>query len=98
MPTRIKCAFKRYRHTAKGRYTRHKVNAARRGIPFLLTFEQWRQVWQAAGKWKSDLRGPVSKWYVMCRLKDAGAYEQGNVYIGTKRQNCKDMNMYARKK
>lgn len=93
---RSKNSFKRYRHTAKGRYTRHKVNAARRGVAFHFTFEQWQHVWLAAGKWREP-RGPISSRYQMCRLFDRGAYEPGNCYIGTKAQNCRDMNKYSRK-
>jgi hypothetical protein len=32
--------FARYRQTPRGKYIRHKANAARRSVEFLLTFEQ----------------------------------------------------------
>lgn len=77
--------FKRYRHTDKGRFTRHKANAKRRGVPFLFTFEDWLGCWRASGYWRVP-------GYVMCRLGDVGAYERGNVYIGTVRSNTRDRN------
>lgn len=77
--------FKRYRHTPKGRYTRHKANAKRRGVEFLLSFEDWLGIWVASTYW--GVRG-----YSMNRLGDVGAYVKGNVYIGTVRSNTRDWN------
>lgn len=77
--------FKRYRHTDRGRFTRHKANAKRRGVPFLFTFEDWLGVWRASGYWRMP-------GYVMCRYGDAGPYAKGNVYIGTVCSNTRDRN------
>jgi hypothetical protein len=66
-------------------YQQHKANAARRGIDFLLTVEQWTQVWIESGKW--SMRGRGADKYCMCRIGDAGAYEIGNIYIDLGRNN-----------
>jgi len=75
--------FKRYRHTDKGRYTRHKCNAKRRGIEFAITFEDWIRIWRLSHFY--GLPGAA-----MCRYFDTGPYAVGNVYIGTKARNTRD--------
>jgi hypothetical protein len=77
--------FKRYRHTPKGRYTRHKANAKRRGVAFELTFDEWLRIWFASTYW--GVKG-----YSMNRYGDEGAYKRGNVYIGTVGKNTRDRN------
>jgi hypothetical protein len=74
--------FKKYRHTPKGRFTRHKANAKRRGVPFEIEFEEWLHFW-------GDKLGNPD--YVMCRPGDEGPYAWWNVYIGTKADNLMDM-------
>lgn len=71
-------------------YTQHKSNAKRRGIPFLLTLDQWKSIWLESGKWEQRGRGADK--YCMCRNGDAGAYEAGNVFIDLNRQNVSDGN------
>lgn len=71
-------------------YTTHKSNAKRRGILFLLTFEEWKEIWLASGKW--DLRGRGTDRYCMCRTGDAGAYVLGNVFIDENIRNISDGN------
>lgn len=78
--TSVDRAMRRYRASPKGKYVVHKKNAKRRGVVFLLTFDQWWDIWRSSGYW--DLRGCKPGQYVMCRLGDEGAYEVGNVYIG----------------
>lgn len=56
-------------------------NAGYRGVPWRLTFWEWWQVWAESGKWEERGRGVTG--YCMCRNGDEGAYEAGNVYIGT---------------
>lgn len=68
-----------------------KSNAKTRGIPFLLTFEQWLSIWTESGK--LDQRGRGSKKFCMCRHGDAGPYEVGNVFIGTGRENVRTGNL-----
>jgi hypothetical protein len=73
------------RQTPYGQYMVHKGNASGRGIEFLLTFEEWRTIWgdQYEGRGTGKL--------VMCRNKDQGAYETGNVRIDTQSNNAKEM-------
>jgi len=71
-------------------YRVHKDNAAHRGIPFYLTFEEWLGVWEKAGK----LPGNGTGVYVMGRFGDKGAYEVGNVRIITAAENY--LEAYAR--
>lgn len=73
------------------KYTQHKSNATQRGIPFLLTLEEWTLIWLESGKWEQ--RGRGSSKYCMCRYGDQGAYETGNVFISTNSLNIKDGNI-----
>jgi hypothetical protein len=82
--------FKKYRHTPRGKYTRHKVNAKRRGVAFLLTFEQWWHIWDVSGKW--PLRGNRAGMYAMLRIADAGPYSVANVYIARMEVNTCECN------
>ena len=60
----------------------HQRNHARsRGIAWHLKFWDWYSIWQASGKW--EYRGRGTGGHCMCRYGDMGAYEVGNVYIGT---------------
>ncbi|PWT77510.1 MAG: hypothetical protein C5B60_02430 [Chloroflexi bacterium] len=61
------------------KYLKHRDSARFRGIPFLLTFKQWTEIWLASGKW--DQRGNQRGKYCMARFGDQGAYEVGNVSI-----------------
>jgi len=54
-----------------------KDNAKRRGIAFLLTFDQWRDWWLETGHYPERGRGKGK--YVMARVNDAGPYELGNI-------------------
>jgi hypothetical protein len=69
-------------------YWAQKSNAKRRGIPFLLTYEQWYGIWKRSGH-LSD-RGKGTDRYCMARFHDRGAYEIGNVHIITHQQNARD--------
>lgn len=87
---------KRYAQTPKGKYIRHKANAKRRGVPFLLTFKQWWGVWKRSKRWNRRGNGKADD-YVMCRKGDTGAYAIGNVYIGTHGANTAERNLvYSR--
>lgn len=72
-------------------YRMQKSNARTRKIPFLLTFEQWLELWSASGK--LEQRGRGADKFCMCRNKDVGSYEVGNVFIGTGRENVRDGNL-----
>jgi hypothetical protein len=63
----------------------HKWNAARRGIQFLLTFEEWWSIWQASGCWHERGRGKGK--YCMARYRDRGSYEIGNVRVCLNEEN-----------
>jgi hypothetical protein len=60
-------------------YAGQRENARRRGIPFLLTREEWWQKWRDAGKY--HLRGRSKGQFCRARFDDCGAYEVGNVSI-----------------
>jgi hypothetical protein len=70
--------------TPRGRFHVQRMNACRRGIPFLLTFEEWLAVW-------GDLLGARGRsGYVMARHGDAGPYAVGNVRIITTQENSRE--------
>jgi hypothetical protein len=79
-----------YSKTPLAKYHVHRQDAKRRGIPFLMSFEEWWTVWQISGKW--DERGPRKGQYVMARFGDAGAYERDNVKICPVRENMAERN------
>lgn len=76
-----------YDRSPKGRYAAHKKNAKRRGVDFLITYEEWRDVW--LGHWENRGQGKS----VMCRTGDTGAYELGNVRIDTQSNNAKEQHL-----
>jgi hypothetical protein len=69
---------------AKAFYTQ-RGHASRRGVIFLMTFEEWWSVWQTSGKWEQ--RGRRRGQYVMARFGDAGPYSISNVRICTAEEN-----------
>lgn len=89
-PARNAAATKR-RSTLIGRYKVQERNAQVRGIPFLLSYEQWLAIWVASGK--LDQRGRGAEKFCMCRNGDIGPYEVGNVFIGTGRENVRAGNL-----
>ena len=64
-------------------YHAHKSRAKNRGIDFLLTFEEWKHIWDSSGK----TRGIGSDDYCMARHNDIGPYAVGNVSIITMKEN-----------
>lgn len=72
-------------------YKVHKSNAAYRGIAFLLTYEEWFQIWQDSGHWFE--RGRGANKYVMARFGDIGPYAIGNVKIITGAENVSEGNL-----
>ena len=79
-----------YGKTPVPKYHAHRQDAKRRGIPFLMTLEEWWDIWQSSGKWEQ--RGPRRGQYVMARFGDQGAYEPGNVKICPVRENMAERN------
>ena len=72
-------------------YTQQKSNAKQRGIEFLLTLDEWKQIWLDSGHWEQRGRGATK--YCMSRTGDTGAYEAGNVFIQLGRNNVSDGNI-----
>jgi len=72
----------------KAAYRYQCRSAKYRGIPFLLNFKEWLDIWNASGKWGE--RGRHKNEYCMARKNDEGPYELGNVYITTCSANGAD--------
>lgn len=70
---------RRYLASPKGQFAKHRQNAYSRGVEFLLTFDEWWNIWQRSGHWAK--RGNRSGRYVMARHNDEGPYKRGNVAI-----------------
>lgn len=66
-------------------YKQHKINAEKRGIDFLLSFEEWLQLWEESGHLAE--RGCRSGQYCMARQGDKGPYAVGNVRICSVTEN-----------
>lgn len=64
---------------ARSSFLMQRADAKRRGISFLLTFEEWLTIWLESGK--LEQRGKLAGQYVMSRYGDAGPYAVGNVRI-----------------
>ena len=50
----------------KIKFWHHKFGARKRGISFLLTFDEWWKIWQDSGHWEE--RGTKGGQYVMARF------------------------------
>ena len=70
----------------KQQFNQHKKNAKLRNVDFLLTYEEWCDIWNASGK--AHLRGRGKGKYNMMRKGDTGPYAVGNVFIGLHEVNC----------
>jgi hypothetical protein len=66
-------------------FDRQRRNAKSRGIPFLLTFEEWWAWWQVDGRWAQ--RGRRKGCLVMARYGDVGPYAIWNIYCSTAGDN-----------
>lgn len=82
-----------YALSPKGKYTSQRAHAKKRGIPFLLTFEEWWSVWEASGKF-SQMGAKLGD-YCMCRVGDTGPYVLGNVYIASTHHNRKEQLVHS---
>jgi hypothetical protein len=69
-------------------YLTQKSHAKSRGIPFLLTFDEWWEVWFESGKW--NRRGRRRDQFVMARHGDIGPYANGNVRICSIQENVSE--------
>lgn len=77
------------RDSLKDKFYRQRAHAQRRGIDFLLTFDQWINWWGE----DIDKRGRGMGKLQMCRKEDKGAYELGNIFKSTHEQNQRDKKM-----
>lgn len=75
---------------AKKKYWNHYSNSKRRNIPFLLSFDQWINIWLSSGHWHQ--RGIKRGQYVMSRYNDCGSYSEGNVFIQQSKSNIQQAN------
>lgn len=75
---------------AKLRYREHRKGATIRGIPFLLTFDEWYDWWLSQGVDRNIPRLNSGDILCMCRIGDQGPYTLGNIYCATKGQNTSD--------
>jgi hypothetical protein len=69
----------------KSKYYEHRQNARRRKIEFILTYDEWMNIWLQSGHWENRGRGADK--YAMCRYNDIGPYSVNNVYIDLNRTN-----------
>lgn len=77
--------------TLWGAYAQQRRDARHRSIDFLLSFDQWLDIWEASGRLAE--RGRLYGQFVMARLGDVGSYSVDNVEIITSGQNHKDGNI-----
>lgn len=75
--------------TPRKEYTDQKHHAAERGIDFILSYEEWLEMWLLSGKYSS--RGRNKGDYVMARIGDKGSYSVRNCYICTVEENSKTL-------
>lgn len=65
----------------------HKYGAKSRGIEFLLSFDDWKNIWIESGHWAEKGRKPYQ--YCMARNGDRGSYSKDNVRIVLAADNAK---------
>lgn len=83
-----KCALYKAYHAHRHRCSHgQKIDAAGAPVKFLLTFEEWSNLWE--DKWLQ--RGQGRNKYCMARHNDLGHYELGNVAIITNRENARSI-------
>lgn len=77
------------RSTPMDRFNQQRWRANNRGIAWLLSFDEWWQIWQQSGNW--HLRGLGCGRYVMSRHGDVGPYAAGNVSIKLFTDNIREI-------
>lgn len=77
-----------WNRSPKAKYIFNRKEAKKRGIKWNLTFEEWWKLWSDSGHWEE--RGYGKNKYCLCRKKDLGNYEVGNIYIDLATNNCRD--------
>ena len=81
------------RTVARQRYASQKAHAAKRGIAWEMTFDEWCEIWDG----RLHLRGPRKDQLVMCRTQDQGSYRPDNVRLDSPRGNAADRKIYRRR-
>jgi hypothetical protein len=81
---------KERRHPLYEAYASQRDTSTRRGIQFLLTLEEWVNIWESSGKLPQ--RGRKKGQYCMARFGDVGPYAVGNVKIMLSQKNTSDGN------
>lgn len=69
------------------KYNFQRLNAARRGIEWQLSFSEWVSIWMESGHYSERGRGHG---YCMARRGDIGPYSKNNVSIITCAKNSSD--------
>ena len=75
------------RAIANTKFAAQRIAAIKRGIEFLLTFDEWYNWWLSTGHWHE--RGRRSHEYCMARKGDIGPYALDNIECVTNEINCK---------
>lgn len=70
---------KRYRESDRGKYTKARLTALKRGVEWLFDFDSWLATWKDSGHYAERGRGAGS--YQMARKGDCGPYAPWNVVI-----------------
>ena len=84
---------------AQRRYYTHHLSAAKRKIPFLITFDEWYNWWLSNGVDKNKSQGPRTKdTLCMCRFNDQGPYELSNIYCASLEKNLYDVKKFSPEK
>ena len=84
-----------YTHIMKIALKNYRVKKSlskKRGIPFLLTFDEWYQWWLSHGVDRNIKREFNKDTLCMCRKGDIGPYSLDNIYCATMAQNTTDRN------
>jgi len=71
------------------KFSNKRVNAFQEGIPFRLTYKQYRKLVRRARLKSSDL-GFSGRGYVLARYNDTGPYEMGNCRFITQLENARE--------
>jgi hypothetical protein len=72
----------------KRAYFDQRGNAAKRGVGFDMSFDEWLTVWESSGHLAE--RGCRKGQYAMSRIGDVGPYSVSNVFIQLHADNVKD--------
>jgi hypothetical protein len=65
------------------RYKNQSYSSKQRGVYFNLTYDEWMSLWKMAGL-------EPCKTHCVSRIKDAGGYVLGNVFIQTVSENSRE--------